>query len=159
MAALLAGMMGSLAPEMMRTRFLGKIGLRKFCQRHHGAQENCSTQNFRSQQKYGSRNICTVGKTNGNGVCLFIGFASFDDEIGQFMGALDDILLVKYTFCQASEKPGHAIFENFATGRKQRTVGCQGFAQWQQVVFVPAGSVEQKKGRSSRCTGFKTMDK
>jgi hypothetical protein len=75
------------------------------------------------------------------------------------MGALDDILFVEHTFGQAPEKPGHAVFENLATGRKQRAARRQGLAQGQQVVFIAAGSVKQEKGCGSGCAGFKTMDK
>ena len=62
------------------------------------------------------------------------------------MGALDHILLIKHTLGKAPEKAGHAVFKHLATGRKQRTVRRQGFAQGQQVVFVAAGSMEQEKG-------------
>ncbi len=140
-------------------RFLRKIGLRRFCERHHGAQQNGSAQGFGAEQKNGSGDVGPIGKANGNGLCQTIGLARFDDEIGQLVSALDHILLVEHAFCETPEKAGHAVFQYLATRRKQRAVGRQGFAQGQQIVFVAAGSVQQEKGCGRGSAGFKTMNK
>ena len=103
--------------------------------------------------------LAPLEKPTAMGFARLIGLARFDDEVGQFVSALDHILLVEHAFCKTPEKAGHAVFKHLATRRKQRAVGRQGFAQGQQVVFVAAGSVQQEKGCGSGCAGFKTMNK
>ena len=75
------------------------------------------------------------------------------------MGALDDILLIENAFRQAPEKARHAIFENLATGRQQRAIGCQCLAQWQQVIFIGSGSVQQEEWCGAGGALFKAVDK
>ena len=90
--------------------------------------------------------LAPLEKPTAMGFCQLIGLARFDNEIGQFMGALDHVLLVEHAFGETAEKAGHAVFKHLAAGRKQGAIRRQGFAQGQQVVFVAAGSVEQEKG-------------
>jgi len=54
-------------------------------------------------------------------------------EVGQFMGAADEIIDVEDTLSQPAEEAGHAVFEDLAARRKQGGAGCEPRAKRDEV--------------------------
>ena len=69
------------------------------------------------------------------------------DEFGKLIRAVPDIGLVEHAFRQPAEEPGHAAFQDLATGRQQRRTGRYVVPERQQVVLIAAGPVKQKQRR------------
>ena len=68
------------------------------------------------------------------------------NKLRQLVGAVDQIRFIEHAFRQAPEEPRHAVFQNLAARAEQVRIGCQRPAEFDEVVFVSAGAVQQKQG-------------
>lgn len=66
------------------------------------------------------------------------------DEVGQFVGAPDEVVFVEDAGGEAAEEAGLAVLEDLSTLAEQRGTGAEKLAERDEVVLVAAGAVEQE---------------
>jgi hypothetical protein len=67
-----------------------------------------------------------------------------DDEIGQFMGAVNDVGLIENAFGKAPEKSRHGSFKDLSARRKQCRTRCQSASQRHEIILITASAMQQE---------------
>ena len=67
------------------------------------------------------------------------------DEIREFVGSADEVLLVENAFGQSSEKTRHAILQNLPPWTEQYRVRKKTASEIQQIVLVAPCAMEQQQ--------------
>lgn len=113
-------------------------------QREHGAEEDGAGEDIRAEQKHGRSDVGAVGIADGDNFSEMAAGALVFDEIGQFMGAADEVVFVEDARSQAAEEAGLAVFEDLSARAEQRGAGAEEASERDEVVFVAAGAVEEE---------------
>ena len=66
------------------------------------------------------------------------------DEVGEFVGAMDEVGFVEDAGGETTEEAGLAVFEDLSARAEQRGAGAQESAERDEIVFVAAGAVEEE---------------
>src|SRR5690348_14189515 len=100
---------------------------------------------MRMQQQKACRNVSAirVAQCNQFVLCHTVILCSGLEEIVQLMRLKLQIVDVEYSFREASEKPGHAVFDHAPPRAEQRSSGQQLAAQRQEILFVSSCAMQQ----------------
>jgi hypothetical protein len=126
-------------------------GLRGF-QRHHGTEEDSAGEDVGAKEEHGCGDVGAVGVTDGNHFAEMTAGALVFDEVCQFVGAADKVVLVEDAGSEAADDAGWAVFEDWSARTEPGRAGPEEVAERKEIVFVAAGAVEEKEG--GRGAGF-----
>ena len=130
-------------------------GLRGF-QRDHGTKENSAGEDVGPKEEHGCGDVGAVGVTDGNHFAEMTAGALVFDEVGKFVGAADEVVLVEDAGGEAAEETGLAVFEDLAARTEQGRAGAEDAAEREEIIFVATGAVKQKE--RGRGAGFEAGD-
>ncbi len=124
-------------------------GMRRL-KREHGAEEDGAGEDVGAKEEHRRGDVGAVGVADGDHLAEMTAGASVFDEIGQFLGAADEVVFVEDAGGEAAEEAWLAVFEDLSARAKQRGAGTEEAAEWNEVAFVAAGAVqEEKRGRGA----------
>lgn len=127
----------------------------QWLKRHHGTEKHGAGQDLGSEQEQGGGDVGAVGVTNGDDFTEVTTSRLVFDKIGEFVGATDEVSLVKDPGGQAAEKAGLAIFEDLSARAQESRAGTKDGSEGDEVIFITSSAVkEQKCGQSS---GFEAI--
>lgn len=118
----------------------------------HAAQQDGLREELRAQQHEGDGDIGAVGKAyRGEArqverVALFSG----QEEIGEGVGALDDLGGIENALGNAGKETRGAVFADIPSGAQQSGARGERATEAEEIVFGAAGPVEQQQGRRGR---------
>lgn len=120
-------------------------GWMRWLKRDHGAKKNGTGQNFGAKQKHGGGNVGSVRISDGNDLAQMTSGGLVSDEVGEFVRAPDQVVLVEDSRSDPAKESRLAIFENLSAGAEQCGAGTEKLSERNKVVFVAAGAVEEKE--------------
>ena len=130
-------------------------GLRGF-QRDHGTEEDGAGEDVGAKEEHGCGDVGAVGVSDGNHFAEMTAGALVFDEVGQFVGAADKVVLVEDAGSEAAEETWLAVFEDLSARTEQGRAWPEQVAERKEIVFVATGAVEEKEG--GRGAGFEDGD-
>jgi hypothetical protein len=126
-------------------------GIGRF-QRDHGTEEDGGSEDLRSQEEHGGGDVGAIGVTDGDNFPEVLPGGLVCNQVGQFVRASDEVVLIEDAWSKAAEEAGLAVFEDLSARTEQGGAGAEEAAERKEIVFVATGAVEQEKRR--RCAGF-----
>jgi hypothetical protein len=79
------------------------------------------------------------------------------DKIREFVRTRDDILFIENALGQPPKKSRGTIFQNFSPWTEQGRVRIDAATEREEVIFVPAGAVQQQQRSIASSTGNKSI--
>lgn len=116
-------------------------------ERDHGAEEDGAGENIRPEKEHRGGNVGAVGVADRDDFSEMTSGPLVFDEIGQFMRAADEVVLVENTRSQTTEEARLAVLEDLSARAEQRGAGAEEPSERGEVVLVAAGAVEEEKSR------------
>src|SRR5579883_1207559 len=120
-----------------------QVGQGVWLKGEHGMQEDGGAQHFWPQEEHAGGDVRAVGEAGDDDLVFVeaVGFAGVHEKVGQFVGALLEIVDVEYAFGEPAEETRHALFQNVAARPELVCAGQQDAAQPAQRVLVAAGAM------------------
>ena len=109
----------------------------------HGAEKHGAGQDLGSQKEQGGRDVGAIGIADSDDFTEASASRLVFDKIGEFVCATNEVGLVENSRSQTAEKAGLAVFEDLPAGAQQGRAGPEDSSERNQVIFVPAGAVEE----------------
>jgi hypothetical protein len=116
-------------------------------ERNHGAQKDGAGKDAGTEQKHGGGDVGAVRVADGNDLPEIMAFALVFDEFGELMRAFDEVDFIKNSGCDPAKEAELSVFNNLTARAEQRRAGADQFPKRDEIVFVPAGAVEQQERR------------
>jgi hypothetical protein len=111
----------------------------------HGAEEDGSGESVRAEKKHRGGDVGTVGVADGDDFPEVLPGGLVRNEVGQFVRAADEVVLVEDAGSEAAEEAGLAVFEDLSARAEQGGAGAEELSEWKEIVLVAAGAVEKEK--------------
>ena len=114
----------------------------------HRTQQDCLREGSGTEQQQARRDVRAVGVTDGRDLVRLktVVTRCSSDEIGQLVGAMNQVLFIEHALGEPPEETWHAILRDLATGTQQVGIRCQRAAELKQIAFIAAGAVQQQHG-------------
>lgn len=122
----------------------------------HGAEEDGAGEDVGAKEEHGRGDVGAVGVADGDDFPEMTAGALVCDEIGQFVRAADEVVLVEDARSKAAEEPGLAVFEDLSARAEQRGAGAEELSERNEIALVAAGAVEEEKRGGG--AGMKDVD-
>ena len=146
-SAFSTGTIGSRLPELINTRVPARSGTVAGVSGTIARKRIARGEHSRAEQENGGRDVRAIGITDrgqrcSDRICIRSPPAN---KIGQFVRAPNDVFFIEDAFSQAPEKSRHAVFQDVSAQTQERGGRIQIAAEGDHVIFVSAGSMEEKK--------------
>jgi hypothetical protein len=115
-------------------------------ERKHGAEEDGTGENVGTEEEHGGGDVGAVGVADGDHLAEVPACTLVFHEIGQLVGAANQIVLVENAGGDATEKTGLAILKDLSARTEQCGAGPEEAAERDQIVFVATGAVKEEEG-------------
>ena len=120
-------------------------------QRKHGTEKNGSGKKVGAEEEYGSGDVGAVRVTHGDNFSEMTTGGLVFDEIGQLVGAANEVVFVEDAGCKTAEETRLSALEDLSARTQQRGAGAEESSEGDKVVFVAAGAMkEEERGRGAR---------
>jgi hypothetical protein len=120
----------------------------------HGTEEDGTGEDVGAEEEQGGGDVGAVGVADGDHLAEMLAGGLVFDEVGEFVGAADEIVFVEDAGGEAAEETGLSVFEDLSARAEERGAGAEELAEGDEVVFVAAGAVEEEKRGGG--AGFET---
>jgi hypothetical protein len=129
-------------------------------QRNHRPEQDSGRKVRDTEQEHGCCDIRAVGVAHRNeAVCLnAVSLGCPAQKFSELVGAAHHVSLIKNALSHTAEEARRTVFQNLAAWTQERRVGIYGVTQFDQVILVSTGTMEQQKGATG-LAWLKSMNK
>jgi len=115
--------------------------------RNHRPEQNRSGEQIRVCQQYAGCDVCAVRITHCDDLSSVqpVFFRGVHDELPQCFRLNLEIIEIENAGGETPKKPRHAVFEYASTRAEQRSAREKLVAQWDQVLFIAACSMQKQQ--------------
>jgi len=111
----------------------------------HGTEEDGAREDVGAEEEQGGGDVGAVGVADGDHLAEMLAGGLVFNEVGEFVGAADEIVFVEDAGGEAAEEAGLAVFEDLSTRAEQGGAGAEELAERDEVILVATGAVEEEE--------------